>query len=98
MRDQYALTNYTNLGFHYSLLVQACAQRPGIQYLDYGDTAMASFVDAGGGWVRFAPHFRRLVNTFLIVSQLLSNSVYVLFMAQNIQPVRFIHYSIYHAA
>lgn len=31
---------------------------------------------------------RKLINTFLCLSQVLSNSVYVLFMAQNIEPVR----------
>ena len=31
---------------------------------------------------------RKLVNIFLILTQVFSNAVYVLFIAQNIQPVR----------
>ena len=34
-----------------------------------------------------APFIRKLLNTFLCLSQVLSNAVYVLFIAQNIKPV-----------
>lgn len=45
-------------------------------------------MDAGGAWVRWAPFMRKLVNIFLILTQVFSNAVYVLFIAQNIQPVK----------
>ncbi len=67
---------------------RACAKRPGVHFLDYADTAEAAFTDAGGRWPRYACFARRLVNVFLCLSQLFSNAVYVLFIAQNIQPVR----------
>ena len=43
--------------------------------------------DAGGRWVKWASFIRKLLNTFLFFSQLLSNAVYALFIAQNIKPV-----------
>jgi hypothetical protein len=58
-----------------------------VVFLDYADTAEAAFLDAGGSWVRWAPFIRKLLNTFLCLSQILSNAVYVLFIAQNIKPV-----------
>ena len=70
---------------------KACATRPQISFLDYADTAKASFIDAGGRWVDWAPFIRKLLNTFLCLSQLLSNAVYALFIAQNIKPVRLDH-------
>ncbi len=56
-------------------------------FLDYADTAEAAFRDAGGFWVRWASFIRKLLNTFLCLSQVLSNAVYVLFIAQNIKPI-----------
>ena len=56
-------------------------------FLDYADTAKATFIDAGGKWVNWANFIRKLLNTFLCLSQILSNAVYVLFIAQNIKPV-----------
>jgi len=56
----------------------ACAKRPGVFFLDYADTAEASFKDAGGNfWPRWACFMRKLVNTFLILTQIFSNAVYV---------------------
>lgn len=57
-------------------------------FLDYADTAEAAFSDAGGNWTKCAPLMRKVVNLFLCLSQVGSNAVYVLFIAQNIQPVR----------
>ncbi len=51
------------------------------------DTAEATFIDAGGRWAPWAL-LVRLVNVFLVFTQLLSNGIYVLFIAQNVQPVR----------
>jgi hypothetical protein len=68
--------------------LKACDKRPETQYLDYGEAAEMAFKDAGGGfWPRYAIFMRKLVNIFLCLSQLGSNAVYVLFIAQNIQPV-----------
>ena len=55
--------------------------------MDYADTARAAFRGAGGRWANWASFIRKLLNTFLFFSQLLSNAVYVLFIAQNIKPV-----------
>jgi len=66
---------------------KACATRPHISFLDYADTAKASFIDAGGRWASWASFIRKLLNTFLCLSQLLSNAVYALFIAQNIKPI-----------
>ena len=78
--------SYTMLIF--IMQFQACATRPHISFLDYADTAKASFIDAGGRWASWASFIRKLLNTFLCLSQLLSNAVYALFIAQNIKPVR----------
>lgn len=67
---------------------QACRARPEVTFLDYADTAEVCFQDAGGVWARGARFMANLVNTFLILTQFGSNAVYVLFIAQNIQPVR----------
>ena len=47
----------------------------------------AAFLDAGGRWANNSIHIRRLVNIFLCMSQIGSNAVYILFVAQNIMPV-----------
>ena len=41
--------------------------------MDYADTAEASFQDAGGRWVDWAPFIRKLLNIFLCASQISSN-------------------------
>ena len=58
-----------------------------VAFLDYADTAEAAFQSAGGRWAGSAGHMRRLINIFLCLSQLGSNAVYILFVAQNILPV-----------
>merc|ERR1711892_1218475 len=62
------------------------AQR-GVEFLDYADTAEAAFLEAGGGWASKSHHMRRLINIFLCMSQIGSNAVYILFVAQNIMPI-----------
>ena len=47
----------------------------------------AAFLEAGGGWASKSHHMRRLINIFLCMSQIGSNAVYILFVAQNIMPV-----------
>merc|ERR1719210_1215292 len=59
--------------------------------MDYADTAQASFVDAGGKWLNWSNFIRKLLNIFLCASQISSNAVYALFIAQNIQPI-IVHY------
>ena len=75
-----------------TLLVRAAHKalrtRRSVRFLDYADTAHASFQDASPGWARFAPHIRKLLNIFLCASQITSNAVYALFIAKNIKPVR----------
>jgi len=56
-------------------------------FLDYADTAEAAFRDAGGVWEAKAVFMRRLINIFLCMSQIGSNAVYILFVAQNIMPI-----------
>ena len=58
-----------------------------VTFLDYADTAEAAFLSAGGHWSRYSGHIRRLLNIFLCMSQIGSNAVYILFVAQNIMPV-----------
>ena len=58
-----------------------------VKFLDYADTAEAAFVSAGGTWAKYSVFMRRLINTFLCMSQIGSNAVYILFVAQNILPV-----------
>jgi len=57
------------------------------QFLDYADTAEAAFVSAGGTWAKYSVFMRRLINIFLCMSQIGSNAVYILFVAQNILPI-----------
>lgn len=66
---------------------KALRNRENVLFLDYADTAKATFIDAGGNWLSCASFIRKLLNTFLCLSQLLSNAVYVLFIAQNIKPI-----------
>jgi len=63
----------------------------GVQFLDYADTAEAAFLDAGGRWASKSDHIRRLINIFLCMSQIGSNAVYILFVAQNIMPIAETH-------
>jgi len=63
------------------------SKRTDVEFLDYADTAQAAFEDAGGRWARCGKHFGRLINVFLCMSQIGSNAVYILFVAQNIMPV-----------
>jgi len=63
-------------------------------FLDYADTAEAAFLDAGGAWATKAVFMRRLVNIFLCMSQIGSNAVYILFVAQNIMPIVETHLSL----
>ena len=58
-----------------------------VKFLDYADTAEAAFVSAGGAWAKYSVFMRRLINIFLCMSQIGSNAVYILFVAQNILPV-----------
>jgi len=62
-------------------------KRKDVQFLDYADTAEAAFLDAGGFWARCSTPFRRLINIFLCMSQIGSNAVYILFVAENILPI-----------
>ena len=59
--------------------------------MDYADTAEAAFECAGGRWSDYSVHIRRLLNIFLCMSQIGSNAVYILFVAQNILPVNRLH-------
>ncbi|XP_023344937.1 proton-coupled amino acid transporter 1 isoform X1 [Eurytemora carolleeae] len=62
-------------------------KKDGVRFLDYADTAEAAFNDAGGWWAKSAKFFGRLINLFLCMSQIGSNAVYILFVAQNILPI-----------
>jgi len=66
---------------------QKLVAKKGIEFLDYADTAEAAFLDAGGLWAKNAHHMGRLINVFLILCQIGSNAVYILFVAQNIMPI-----------
>lgn len=61
-------------------------------FLDYADTAEATFQSAGGVWAKFSGFIRKLLNIFLCMSQMGSNAVYILFVAQNILPIIENHY------
>ena len=63
-----------------------------VTFLDYADTAEAAFESAGGHWSRYSVFIRRLLNIFLCMSQIGSNAVYILFVAQNIMPVRAVQF------
>jgi len=66
---------------------QKMVARRGATFLDYADTAEAAFLEAGGVWASKATFIRRLLNIFLCMSQIGSNAVYILFVAQNILPI-----------
>ena len=66
---------------------KALDSRPQLSFLDYADTAEAAFVDAGGRWASWGSFIRKLLNIFLCLSQLLSCSVYALFIAENVKPI-----------
>ena len=58
-----------------------------VEFLDYGDTVEAIFYEAGGNWKKCAKFMKNLVNIFLCLTQISFNAVFVLFIAQNLQPV-----------
>ena len=66
-----------------------CINCRDVSFLDYADTAEAAFLSAGGRWSQYSTHIRRLLNIFLCMSQIGSNAVYILFVAQNIMPVKY---------
>ena len=72
---------------HWNQLRFYSEQSRNVNFLDYADTAEAAFVSAGGTWARYSVFMRRLINIFLCMSQIGSNAVYILFVAQNILPV-----------
>ena len=59
--------------------------------MDYPTAAAAAFNDAGGRWRKWRGAAYAVIAVFLFLTQFLSNAVYVLFMAQNMQPVRRLH-------
>merc|ERR1711892_727522 len=69
------------------IAAQKLMAKRGVEFLDYADTAEAAFLEAGGGWACKSHHMRRLINIFLCISQIGSNAVYILFVAQNIMPI-----------
>merc|ERR1711892_899617 len=69
------------------IAAQKLMAKRGVDFLDYADTAEAAFLEAGGGWASKSHHMRRLINIFLCMSQIGSNAVYILFVAQNIMPI-----------
>merc|ERR1711892_998841 len=69
------------------IAAQKLMAKRGVEFLDYADTAEAAFLEAGGGWASKSHHMRRLINIFLCMSQIGSNAVYILFVAQNIMPI-----------
>merc|ERR1711892_563329 len=69
------------------IAAQKLMAKRGVEFLDYADTAEAAFPEAGGGWASKSHHMRRLINIFLCMSQIGSNAVYILFVAQNIMPI-----------
>ena len=48
-------------------------------------------MDAGGFWPRWSLPMRKVINVFICLTQIGSNAVYALFIAQNLQPI-FEHY------
>merc|ERR1719264_1750325 len=70
---------------------KACARRPNVKFLDYADTGEAALVDAGGFWPRWSKPMNKVINVFICLTQIGSNAVYALFIAQNLQPI-FEHY------
>jgi len=75
------------------IAAQKLVREKEVSFLDYADTAEAAFSSAGGHWAKFSVHIRRLLNIFLCMSQIGSNAVYILFVAQNIMPIIETHFS-----
>jgi len=76
------------------IAAQKLVAKRGVDFLDYADTAEAAFLEAGGGWASKSTHMRRLINIFLCMSQIGSNAVYILFVAQNIMPIVETHFTL----
>ena len=53
--------------------LKACKNRPNVKFMDYANTAEASFQDAGGRWVNWAAFIRKVLNIFLCANQISSN-------------------------
>merc|ERR1719471_1064829 len=70
---------------------RALESRPYLDKVDYAETAQIAFEDAGGHWNYWAGKMKMMLNIFLCANQIGSNSVYVLFIAKNIQPL-IVHY------
>ena len=65
---------YVNTATDYTIFsFKACKKRPTVKFMDYADTAQASFVDAGGKWLNWSNFIRKLLNIFLCASQISSN-------------------------
>ena len=62
-------TTYNNI----SISPKACKNRPNVKFMDYANTAEASFQDAGGRWVNWAAFIRKVLNIFLCANQISSN-------------------------
>ena len=62
-------TTYNNI----SISLKACKNRPNVKFMDYANTAEASFQDAGGRWVNWAAFIRKMLNIFLCANQISSN-------------------------
>jgi len=75
------------------IAAQKLVRSRGVTFLDYADTAEAAFECAGGRWSDYSVHIRRLLNIFLCMSQIGSNAVYILFVAQNILPIIETHFA-----
>ena len=56
-----------------SSYLKACKNRPNVKFMDYANTAEASFQDAGGRWVNWAAFIRKVLNIFLCANQISSN-------------------------
>merc|ERR1719347_2041709 len=55
--------------------------------MDYATTAEIAFLEAGGTWANISLHLKYLINSFLLLVQIGNNSVYILFVAQNLIPI-----------
>jgi len=75
------------------IAAQKLVRERDVTFLDYADTAEAAFQSAGGHWSRYSVHIRRLLNIFLCMSQIGSNAVYILFVAENIKPIVDTHFA-----
>jgi len=57
------------------------------QNIDYANTAEIVFLEAGGRWANVSLHLKYIINSFLLFVQVGNNSVYILFVAQNLMPI-----------